>query len=196
MPFVYLHGFNSDGHGSKYFAMQDYFHQEPVLSPDLPPDPVEVIKILDQIHAQYTEPVYLLGTSLGAFYAYYYHSKSGYPVFLFNPTMKPYQTLAKRTGNLRTFTNRRVYHFKPEYLETLKAMSQEADWAYRPELLHFFLATDDELLDLSGLADRFPNAAFLRYYDNCQHTFARFAEVLPTIKALIAQGQTSAKRPR
>lgn len=192
MPLVYLHGFNSDGHGSKYFALQDHFRQTPVLSPDLPANPTEVIEILDTLHAQYaTEPVYLIGTSLGAFYAYYYHLKSKMPVFLFNPTLKPYETLAKRTGLQQTFTKKRQYHFKKEYLPVLQAMSKEADWHYKAELLHFFLANDDELLDLSDIPERFHDAAFLQTYDHAAHRFSRFAEVLPQVEKLI---QTYEKR--
>lgn len=188
MPFVYLHGFNSDGHGPKYFAMQDHFRTQEVLSPDLPADPEAVVALLDRLHAQYRqEPVYLLGTSLGGFYAYYYHIKSGFPVFLFNPVMKPHETLANRIGTHRTYMKRRTYEFKTEYMPVFKQMTKEADWNYRSSLLHFFLATDDEVLDLSGIRKRFPKAAFLQHYDNAQHTFARFAEVLPEVERLAKQ---------
>ncbi len=185
MLLVYLHGFNSDGHGPKYYALRNHFRTFDVLSPDLPADPEGVIALLDSLHQQTQEPVYLIGTSLGAFYAYYYHSISGYPVFLFNPSLRPHETLARRTGEYQTYSKRRNYSFTSEYLTTLEQMTQRADANHRPELLHFFLAKDDELLDLEDIPERFGKASFLNWYSKAGHKFSRFEEVVPELASLI-----------
>lgn len=182
MTFVYLHGFNSDGQGQKYQWMKEAFPDHTVLSPDLPANPAAVVRVLDELHQNAEGPVFLLGTSLGGFYSYYYHIKSGFPVFLFNPVMQPHIQLADRVGMHHTFTKQRPYDFKASFLDTFEQLSQEAGTQQRPELLHFFLATDDEVLDLSGIPSQFPEAAFLAHYDKSLHTFSRFAEVLPKVK--------------
>lgn len=182
MSLLYLHGFNSDGAGWKSAALARHFPGRLLLAPDLPPDPAAVVSTLEALMAEAPAPVYVFGSSLGGFYAYYLSARYGCPAFLFNPSMQPHLTLHRGIGAWETYLKKRPYVFEAAYLDTLATLAGEADALADPALLHFFLATDDDILDHSALPARFPNAASLRWYDRCGHRFDKFERALKEIK--------------
>lgn len=185
MTWLYLHGFNSDGGGWKVDALQRVFPQAHVLSPDLPADPAEAMALL---HAQVqaaAEPPLFIGTSLGGFYAYCLCAAYQRPAYLFNPSLQPHETLVRGIGRFRTWTKGRDYHFRADYLPILAELKAEADARIDPGLLHFFLATDDDVLDLTPIPQQFPTAATLRWYDGAGHAFSKFEKALKEIAASI-----------
>lgn len=182
---IYFHGFNSDGHGWKFQALRKYFKQCQVHSPDLPAAPMQVIETVKPIVESAPGIVFLVGTSLGGFYAYYFSAIYGYPCFLFNPSVKPHQTLHRGIGRHKTFTKRRDYHFVEKYLHDLAALKQLADEKVVAANLNFFLATDDDVLDLSPIPDLFPSANFMQWFDQVGHGFSQFREALPQVEKLI-----------
>jgi predicted esterase YcpF (UPF0227 family) len=188
MNLLYLHGFNSDGGGFKYDRLRKAFKKAKVLSPDLPANPMEVIKIVDTLIAQQTGPTYCIGTSLGGFYAYYFSAKYNQPCFLFNPSLKPHATLHRGIGTWTTFQKERTYIFEEAYLADLKRLKEEAEKTIKEEHLNFFLATDDDILDLSDIPTLYPNANTLEWYDNTGHSFSRFPEALKKVKEILLTG--------
>lgn len=182
---IYFHGFNSDGHGWKFQALRKYFKDYKVHSPDLPAAPLEVIKTIKPIVESAPDVVYFIGTSLGGFYAYYFSAAYGYPCFLFNPSVKPHQTLHRGIGTHKTFTKGRDYSFVESYLQDLKQLKLIADEKIMPTHLNFFLATDDDVLDLAPIPELFPNANSLQWYDKVGHGFSQFREVLPQVEKLM-----------
>lgn len=182
MTLIYLHGFNSDGEGWKAEALRRQFPAATIWAPDLPADPDEVIAIIGNFVQEQTEKPVLLGTSLGGFYAYWGSAKFGLRALLFNPSLRPHQTLAGRgIGHFKTWTKGRDYHFREEYLLILQQLKAEADAASQPELLHFFLAKDDDVLDHSAIPDSFPQSR-VRWYEGAGHGFSKFEKVLKEIK--------------
>lgn len=182
MTIFYLHGFNSDGGGWKVDALHKHFPTADIISPDLPADPARVVSLLEKLLAQTAAPYCFFGTSLGGFYAYYLSARYAAPAFLFNPSLQPDTTLQRGIGQWRTFRKQRNYHFLPTYLHTLLHIRKEAQRWLRPGLLYFFLSTDDDILDLSGIPSAYPDAAALRWYERSGHGFDKFEMALKEIK--------------
>lgn len=182
MTIYYLHGFNSDGGGWKADALQKHFPAATIVSPDLPADPAEVVAILQALIESASGPRVVFGTSLGGFYAYYLSARYNLPAFLFNPSLQPDQTLHRGLGRWRTFRKQRHYDFRASYLLTLRQIREEAQQRLRPERLYFFLSTDDDILDLSGIPAAYPAAAALRWYAHSGHGFDKFEMALKEIK--------------
>lgn len=182
---IYFHGFNSDGHGWKFQALRKHFKGFKVHSPDLPAAPLQVVQTIKPIIEAAPGEVYLVGTSLGGFYAYYFSAIFGFPCFLFNPSIRPHETLHRGIGLHKTFTKGRDYDFRESYLEDLKGLKEEADKKIMETNLNFFLATDDDILDLTPIPGLFPKANYLEWFEEAGHGFSRFREVLPLIETVI-----------
>ncbi len=183
MTLIYLHGFASDGGGWKAAALQQFFPQARVLSPDLPADPAAVVELLHQLASATHDDCYWFGTSLGGFYAYYASSVFQQPAFLFNPSLRPDETLRPRgIGHWKTFQQQRDYVFQADYLDRLTTLRLQAEAAIHQELLYFFLAEDDLILDLHPLVGQFPSAAHLSWYPECGHSFSKFGKAIKLIR--------------
>lgn len=182
MTFIYLHGFNSDGEGWKAEALRRQFPDAEIWAPDLPANPTEVVaQIGSFLEAQSAETI-LVGTSLGGFYAYWASAKYELKALLFNPSLRPHETLAGRgIGHFKTWTKGRDYHFKEEYLPVLQQLKTDSDQNIQQDLLLFFLATDDDVLDHSLIPSTFPES-LMQWYDGAGHGFSKFEKVLKEIK--------------
>ncbi len=182
MTFIYLHGFNSDGEGWKAQALRRQFPNAQVWAPDLPANPQEVIAIVADYLQQSEEQTVLVGTSLGGFYAYWASAHFDLPALLFNPSLSPHKTLDGRgIGHFKTWTKERSYHFKADYLPILEQLKQEASTVSQKELLYFFLATDDDVLDHSSIPNVFANSR-VQWYEGAGHGFSKFEKVLKEMK--------------
>lgn len=188
---LYLHGFNSDGGGFKYDRLRKKFKSSKVLSPDLPAEPNAVIALVDPLIKQQEGITYCIGTSLGGFYTYYFAAKYQTPCFLFNPSLKPHRTLDRGIGIWETFHKKRPYVFKKEYLEQLRLLKEEADQKVQSKHLNFFLAEDDDILDLSGIPNLYPDANTIEWYADTGHSFIRFPDTFSRMKVVMQQHQES-----
>jgi predicted esterase YcpF (UPF0227 family) len=180
--FLYIHGFNSDGNGWKAQALRRQFPTATVLAPDLPANPQAVIALLEPLVQKAGLPLYLIGTSLGGFYAYYLSAKYQLPALLFNPSLAPDLTLQGRgIGHFKTWTKQRDYHFREDYLAVLASMKATAQALVQGQLLRFFLAEDDDVLDHSQLAEWFPSSE-IQWFAAAGHGFSKFEKVLKAEK--------------
>ncbi len=187
MTIIYLHGFQSDGGGSKYENLKSHFKNTKILSPDLPANPKEVqaqINTLLNALKERGEEVILMGTSLGGFYSLFFSAVHQLKAVIINPSIEPYETLERGVGEHQTFKKGRPYYFKQEYLEDLRQMKSAFEKLNHANL-YFFLSTDDELLDHSAVAAEFVDAAHLSWWDNSGHRFTRFEELLPEVERIL-----------
>jgi predicted esterase YcpF (UPF0227 family) len=190
---IYLHGYASTGGGGKYQAMRDHFTGEIVLSPTLPHDPLEASALAADLVAQVDEPTVVVGTSLGGFYALYLAAVHGVTAVVINPALEPWVSLRAELGFVQRFDSDLSFHWREEHLDKLEQLGRRI--AERPdpnELLHLHLARDDELLDHGPVAQRYPEAASLRWWDRTGHRFERFEELLGPIGNVLAGVRSSA----
>ena len=181
--FIYIHGFNSDGDGWKAKALKRHFPEDKVIAPDFDADPMKVMAKLDGIIRDLQpKNTHILGTSLGGFYAYICCAKYGIKASLFNPSLAPFYTLDDRgIGQFYTWTKKRSYLFKETYLPMLAKLKKDADKQVNPLKCHFYLATDDAILDHSQMSQLYPDIA-IDWFDHAGHSFSKFEKVLVQLK--------------
>jgi hypothetical protein len=182
----YFHGFASSEKSWKIQLLKKTLTTHTIIAPTLPIDPTEVVQLFEQIVKEKGKPKLVIGSSLGGFYAYYAAARFDIPAALINPSITPWETLKQYTGLHKRYYTGEPFEWKAGYPDKLKKLNDEIQ-AYKPHhrQLHFFLAADDEVLALNEIPDQFPDAGSIRFYDNCEHSFTRFPEIIPGIERLL-----------
>lgn len=150
---VYLHGFGSSGNSEKAQALIDRFGRDNVWNPDLPIDPVDVIKLVsDKIRSKNIEmssKLVFVGTSLGAFYATYFSLVFDAPCVIVNPSVLPYKSLSH--GTYTNHVTKEEFTVSLCNLNELEHMKNVCDEIYEGPLINLFVAKDDEVLDYNQM---------------------------------------------
>lgn len=192
---IYIHGFASAGGQFKYKLLKRDFPEFKIESPTLPVEPKAAISALQQLIDSENDMSLLIGTSLGGFYAYYlaykYQSQDHIlPAVIINPSMEPYRTLKPALGIFRNLVTGEPFDWKQEYLDQLKVMADEIDKdRIDPGYVKFYVSSDDELLDHTGIEEKIPPGSEIKYYDHSAHRFTRFSEIFPEIRQLYQESR-------
>ena len=184
---IYIHGFASSGNSEKAKALKLAFPKDTVLSPTLSPNPKQAIAQLHSLILK-EEPVLVIGTSLGGFYATYIACLYDVTAFIINPSLEPYidikKVLASHKGK-RLGTNE-PYDFKVAYLDDLKFLFDKLHASDKDGYnLNFYLATNDDVLTFEKLDTLFPNKNHVKTFDNAGHRFSRFSEIFPDVQKVL-----------
>jgi predicted esterase YcpF (UPF0227 family) len=176
---LYLHGFASCGEGNKSTLLKAYFGTDSVISPDLPPSPIDAINIIEEI-LESSKIDILIGSSLGGYYATVLAEKYCMKAVLLNPSTQPWETLAAYTGWQKRFCDEEAFEFKPVYLEQLK-MLQTAPQKGRYLLL---LQSEDEVLDYTKAQSLYNKHKIIVEFGG-NHRFENLDEYLSMIEKFI-----------
>lgn len=149
---LYLHGFLSSPQSQKAQQLVSYFQQnlanDELVIPALPFEPAAAIQLaeqtLQQLQQQHDQ-VYLIGSSLGGFYATYLAEKYRLPAALINPAVRPFELFADYLGPNTHFYTGEVYELTMEHIDQLQALN--IDPIQQPQNLLLLLQTGDETLD-------------------------------------------------
>lgn len=150
---VYLHGFLSSPQSKKAQQLINFFdhHQMKgqLLVPTLSFEPAEAIQQAeDAIHTLQQQPgiewVFVMGSSLGGFYATYLAEKEDLKAVLINPAVRPFELFEHYLGLHEHFYDGKTYSLEEKHLEQLKDM--EVLRLSKPESLLLLLQTGDETL--------------------------------------------------
>lgn len=152
---IYIHGFASSGTATKAGILRDQFGEDQVLSPTLAIDPKIAIEQLIELIGQQEKPPFLVGSSLGGFYAIYLADKFGLKAALINPAVEAQTRLEEAIGFHTNFKTEQEFEFKRSYLNTLTEL-----YVVKPECSHFllFLQKDDDVLDYHQALEHLPTA--------------------------------------
>ena len=114
---VYLHGFNSSPESKKALQTQRWYADNAAdinfVCPALPPFADRAMGMLrslveaqieGQLEGQPPEPVYLIGSSMGGFFATCLAEQYGLRAVLINPAVSPGRGLDKWLGENRNYT--------------------------------------------------------------------------------------------
>lgn len=149
---LYIHGFNSSPQSHKaatYKTWLEQHHPDIIYEvPYLKPYPAESIAQLEQIVERYlaaNEPIGLVGSSLGGYYAAWLAEKYGLPAVLVNPSVRPFELLSKYIGENKNFHNNDSYVFEQKHVDELKAFYVAKH--KHPENILLMVQTGDEALD-------------------------------------------------
>jgi uncharacterized protein len=193
---ILLHGFNS-APGNKAQAIDQYLKEKQLqddyllIAPQLPTEPHKAIRKINQIIRQHeTEKVYVMGTSLGGFYANYFRAKfmdEKVIVHAINPSWNPSVTLKKALNQeLTNFKTNEKWLFQQEYIDQLKEIENfvnENLKNYKGNNYFLHLAKHDELLDFSGLLSYFQKEQVPHkiYQYDTNHRFEKMREFLECV---------------
>jgi len=180
---IYVHGFASAGQQTKWELLRHAFPDQKVFSPTLPVEPYGTVSLLKALIDSASDGVMLVGTSLGGFYAWHMAALKQIPAIIINPSTVPWISLRPAVGTFDNFVTGEPFEWKEAYLDQLRMLALEKDnHPTHGRLLKFFISTDDELIDHSGIEAKIPPDSEIRYYDCSAHRFTRFPEILPLMR--------------
>ena len=185
---IYLHGFASKGESPKSMALAENLVNHTVVAPDLPIDPVEVERIVNNIvESHHERPVVFVGTSLGGFWANYFAQRYDALCVIANPSPQPSVTMAARLGKeLPVYgTNRTIRVTETDIAGFLRAEDYLVNNT-NGALISLFVAKDDEQLDYREMLEAFPFTAFKAVMETGGHRFERhWYLVVKRVKELV-----------
>lgn len=186
MNIVYLHGFGSDCNSFKGKAIEKEYPDHTVSVPDIPVNPLEAIKYLTNyfinIDLTSDEPILLIGTSLGGFYADYFSRLMDLNAILINPLVDVVPI--KQLVGKNTFINTGIeYDFTPYDYKELTRVSKWKN-KLRPSLkkVQILLAKDDELIPYNTTKLYYQASnQFIKVFDEGGHRFTNLDAIFHSI---------------
>lgn len=177
---IYIHGFGGSGEGVKAKIVRDYFKEERVLAPSLSYVPELAIQTLTELIrlCKENEEVYLIGSSLGGYYALYLAERFDLKVVLLNPSIYPYKTLALWTGQARNFYDESSFMWSEKHVEMLK--QYEISHLSSQKKIMLLVQSGDETLDHREAVGRLPQAKTI-IDKGGSHSFEDFSSKLHII---------------
>ena len=180
---VYLHGFNSSAASFKARLLGERLavlgRADEYRCPDLPHRPAAAVHLLEELIAASDEPVTLVGSSLGGYYATYLAERYAVPAVLVNPAVRPYVLLQDHLGPQRNLYTGAEYELTAAHLDELRALDVAT---VTPERYLLMVTTGDEVLDYRDALARYPGAETL-VVPGSDHGFADFGAHLDRVLA-------------
>lgn len=182
---LYLHGFLSSPQSAKAQQLISYikenYPQAYLAVPTLPFEPVDAMALaestLQQLLANYSQ-VFIIGSSLGGFYATYLAQKYQLKAALINPAVRPFELFEQYLGPHQHFYDGQTYQLTLEHIKQLQGF--DCPVINHPNLLFLLLQTGDETLDYRQAAQQYRECStWLEGGGN--HSFERFIERMPML---------------
>ena len=185
---IYLHGFASKGESPKSMALAENLVNHTVVAPDLPINPVEVERIVnDIVESHHERPVVFVGTSLGGFWANYFAQRFDAPCVIANPSPQPSATMALRLGKeLPVYGTNRTIQVTPDDLAGFLRAEDYLARNTNGALINLFVAQDDEQLSCDEMLRAFPFTESTVVTETGGHRFERnWYQVVKRVKELV-----------
>ena len=190
---LHIHGFNSSPLSLKAEQTRQYFLENfpevNFVCPQLATSPNEAILQLEGILESSTssessnnESWFLIGSSLGGYFANYLANKYQLHAVLINPAIKPFTLLEDYIGEqVNTYTNT-VYQVTAQHMLDLKAIEQSAPIFDDQQKNNYLVMvqTGDEVLDYQQAVDKFQHCRLIKEQGG-DHSFIGFDKKLPII---------------
>jgi uncharacterized protein len=188
---LYIHGFLSSPFSGKAQQVENWLkHNEPGIDyvcPALTPYPKEAVTCLEDIVERHLpQPVYLLGSSMGGYYATYLAEKYNLRAVLINPAIAPYHLIDDYLDkDLQNYHTEEHYRLTREHLDHLRAL--ETDRLQYPANFWLMVQTGDETLDYRQAVEKYRGC---RQWveEGGDHSFQNFQDRLPAIFQFFTDG--------
>lgn len=180
---LYLHGFRSSPRSIKARQLAARLEQRGLaaeyLCPQLPVSPREAAgRIADLTMRRNAQPLAIIGSSLGGFYATWIAEQVDCRVVLLNPAVEPDRDLAHHLGPQTVYHSDETVEIEPAFLDQLKDLSVDA--ITRPERYLLVAATGDEVLDWREMVARYSGARQL-VIEGSDHGLSDFETIIDDV---------------
>lgn len=177
---LYLHGFKSSPRSAKSQQLAERAAQRgvPFLCPQLPVSAFDAITLAERLMAASAEPVTLVGSSLGGFYATWLAEKHGCRAVLVNPAVVAHLSLEQYLGPQANYHTGEVFEFTRDHIAQLRALEVPA--ITRPERYWLLAETGDEVLDYRQAVAKYAGAK-QTVLQGGDHSFTRWPEYMDAI---------------
>jgi len=184
---LYLHGFRSSPRSIKAQQLEQRLEQRGLAAtwccPQLPVSPLEASRVIADIAADRAtgndaQPLAIIGSSLGGYYATWIAERVDCRVVLLNPAVHPDRDLAHHLGTQRIYHSDETVQIKAEYLDELRALRVRA--ITHPARYLLVAATGDEVLDWREMVARYPEARRL-IIEGSDHGLSDFATIIDDV---------------
>jgi len=151
---IYIHGYGGSGEGMKAKILRKELQDKGIIAPSLSYVPQLAINTLKELISTFSkyEEVYLIGSSLGGYYATYLADHFNIKAVLLNPSVNPTKTLRKCTQDAPNFFDNSSFKWAENHLEMLKNYEVEN---IKSELYMLLAQKGDELLDYKEAKNKF-----------------------------------------
>jgi len=155
---IYIHGFAGSGMSSKAKILKDEFKEYDFLAPSLSYVPSLAIETLKELISSFLkyDKVYLIGSSLGGYYATYLAEYFSIPVVLINPAVNPQDTLNQYLGQNNNLYDNSYYEWNKKHMDMLKTYAVKN---ITSKLYFLLLQKGDELLNYKEAIYKYENAS-------------------------------------
>lgn len=175
---IYIHGFNSSALSFKAGLlrkrMAELRRSDELACPELPHRPLEAIRMLDALIEAQADPVALIGSSLGGYYATWLAERHEVPAVLLNPAVRPYDLLAGYVGPQTNLYTGVRYDFTERHIAELRELELDR---ITPEHYLLLVETGDEVLDYREAVERYRGCE-QHVIEGGDHGFGDFAAYL------------------
>lgn len=179
---IYLHGFNSApaSHKAQVLArdMAGRGLEKEFVCPALSHHPDAAIGQIEDIIANHAgEPITLIGSSLGGFYATWLAERHGLKAVLLNPAVHPERDLRAYLGTQKNLFTGAEYELTERHLSLWAGMYPPV---VTPTRYLLIVETGDELLDYREAEERYAGARQI-VIEGGDHTLQSFPQHIPAI---------------
>jgi len=173
---LYLHGFNSSPQSKKAIQTQQWLQENaPQIKfccPQLPPYASQVMDILRPlIENSLSQPVYLVGSSMGGFFATCLAEQYDLRAVLINPAVSPGRGLHSWLGENRNYITGERWIFEPQHID--EYLDLDPPQIQRQENYKLLLQTGDQVLDYRKAQRRY-QGCYMITEEHGDHSFINY----------------------
>lgn len=185
---LYIHGFNSSPLSLKAEQTRKYlatsFPDVGFFCPQLATTPAKAITQLEQLIEKQGSNTqwYLIGSSLGGYFASYLSQKYNSLAVLVNPAITPYELLHDYIGEQVNPYTEEVYQVTEDHMQQLKALEQTTPAIDSKKKNNYLVMvqTGDEVLNYQEAVEKYQHCRLI-VQEGGDHSFINFDNCLPTI---------------